>query len=275
MILPEEIAGCAVHTDLGALGADGPTAVTLGRFDGVHQGHRALLRATVAAARETSETRAVALTLWPPPEWLLRPDDPRALLTTLEDRLALMATTGVDAIVVLTIRPRVRPTKPACVPDPAAGRHRHARPGNRAQRPDWQGRRRHCPSPARARPRAGVPLPGDRVAWACHDQSKLGDPRRPGTRGRRGRKRGIGPNLQSPGNRGARRGRGPEAGLPHGESLVCRLVARAGRRRVCRSERGRRLQTAADRHQHRNPPHLWRAPASRRGPSGGRGARSL
>ena len=102
MILPEEIAGCAVHTDLGALGAHGPTAVTLGRFDGVHQGHRALLRATVAAARETPGTRAVALTLWPPPEWLLRPDDPRALLTTLEDRLALMATTGVDAIVVLT-----------------------------------------------------------------------------------------------------------------------------------------------------------------------------
>ena len=101
MNLPKEIAGCAVHTDLGALGAHTPTAVTLGRFDGVHQGHRALLGAAVAAAGETPGTRAVALTLWPPPEWILRPHEPRALLATLDDRLALLATTGVDAIVVL------------------------------------------------------------------------------------------------------------------------------------------------------------------------------
>ena len=101
MNLPEHLDGCAVHTDLRALGAHEPTALTLGRFDGVHEGHRALLGATVAAARETPGTRAVAVTLWPPPEWMLRPAEPRALLTTLHDRLALMAATGVDAIVVL------------------------------------------------------------------------------------------------------------------------------------------------------------------------------
>ena len=102
MNLPAQITGCSVHTDLGALGAHEPTALTLGRFDGVHEGHRALLRATVAAAQESPGTRAVAVTLWPPPEWILRPTQPRALLTTLHDRLALMAATGVDAIVVLT-----------------------------------------------------------------------------------------------------------------------------------------------------------------------------
>ena len=102
MNLPAQIAGCPVHADLGALGAHAPTALTLGRFDGVHEGHRALLGATVAAAKETPGTRAVAVTLWPPPEWILRPAQPRVLLTTLHDRLALMAATGVDAIVVLT-----------------------------------------------------------------------------------------------------------------------------------------------------------------------------
>ena len=102
MNLPAQIAGCPVHTELGALGAHEATALTLGRFDGVHTGHRALLRATVDAARESPGTRAVAVTLWPPPEWILRPTQPRALLTTLHDRLALMAATGVDAIVVLT-----------------------------------------------------------------------------------------------------------------------------------------------------------------------------
>ena len=98
---PSQIGGCPVYTDLGALGAQEPTALTLGRFDGVHEGHRALLRATLSAAQETPGTRAVAVTLWPPPEWILRPAEPRALLTTLPDRLALMAAAGVDAIVVL------------------------------------------------------------------------------------------------------------------------------------------------------------------------------
>ena len=102
MTLPSRIGGCPVHTDLSALGAHQPTALTLGRFDGVHEGHRALLRATLAAAQETPGTRAVAVTLWPPPEWILRPAEPRALLATLDDRLALLANAGVDAIVVLT-----------------------------------------------------------------------------------------------------------------------------------------------------------------------------
>ncbi|MCY3912169.1 MAG: bifunctional riboflavin kinase/FAD synthetase [Chloroflexi bacterium] len=102
MNLPSRIGGCPVYTDLGAFGGGEPTALTLGRFDGVHEGHRALLRATLAAARESPGTRAVAVTLWPPPEWLLRPTEPRALLTTLHDRLALLATSGVDAIVVLS-----------------------------------------------------------------------------------------------------------------------------------------------------------------------------
>ena len=100
--LPAEVAGCPVHADLNAANAGMPTVVTLGRFDGLHQGHRALLRATVEAARDVPGARALAITLWPPPEWVLRPEDPRALLSTLQDRLALMANTGVDAIVVLT-----------------------------------------------------------------------------------------------------------------------------------------------------------------------------
>ena len=69
MNLPARIAGCPVHTEFGALGAHKATALTLDRFDGVYEGHRALLRATVDAAQESPGTRAVAVTLWPPPEW--------------------------------------------------------------------------------------------------------------------------------------------------------------------------------------------------------------
>lgn len=79
----------------------GGAAVTIGRFDGVHRGHQALLRATGRAAAAQVDGRAIAVTLWPPPEWVLRPSEPRRLLTTLDDRLDLLAGSGVDDIIVL------------------------------------------------------------------------------------------------------------------------------------------------------------------------------
>ena len=57
--LPAEVAGCPVHADLNAANVGVPTVVTLGRFDGLHQGHRALLRATVEAARDVPGARAL------------------------------------------------------------------------------------------------------------------------------------------------------------------------------------------------------------------------
>ena len=79
----------------------GGAAVTIGRFDGVHRGHQALLRATCRAAAAQGDGRATAVTLWPPPEWVLRPSEPRRLLTTLDDRLDLLAASGVDDVIVL------------------------------------------------------------------------------------------------------------------------------------------------------------------------------
>jgi riboflavin kinase/FMN adenylyltransferase len=73
--------------------------VTIGNFDGIHLGHQAILRTVVARARALSG-EAVVYTFDPHPRKVLRPDSAPALLTTLEQRLELLAAAEVDAVVL-------------------------------------------------------------------------------------------------------------------------------------------------------------------------------
>lgn len=91
----------AVYRSLAEIPADfGPSVVAIGNFDGVHRGHQQILAAVVAEARE-KHARAVALTFQPHPERFLRPAQAPKLITPFDERLRLLKTTGLDAIVVL------------------------------------------------------------------------------------------------------------------------------------------------------------------------------
>ena len=76
------------------------SVVTIGNFDGVHRGHRAVLEATIARARSLG-LPAVALTFDPHPAQGHRPVTTPPLLTGLTDRLALLAEVGIDATLVI------------------------------------------------------------------------------------------------------------------------------------------------------------------------------
>jgi riboflavin kinase / FMN adenylyltransferase len=73
--------------------------LALGNFDGVHKGHRAILRATVDRARETGAKSAV-LILMPHPLALLSPDNAPALLQTAEDRILMLGEAGIDYVII-------------------------------------------------------------------------------------------------------------------------------------------------------------------------------
>lgn len=77
----------------------GATAVTLGNFDGVHRGHRAVLGELAELARERS-LKSLAVTFDPHPRTVHQPDTPAALIGGLPDRLTRMAETGIDAVLV-------------------------------------------------------------------------------------------------------------------------------------------------------------------------------
>ena len=80
--------------------AIGPAVVTLGVFDGVHLGHRHLLEATAAAARER-DAATVAIVFDPHPDEVIRPGTrvPRLLPTDLT-RERLTAAGAHDVVVV-------------------------------------------------------------------------------------------------------------------------------------------------------------------------------
>lgn len=78
----------------------GPSVAAIGNFDGVHLGHREILSAVVGEAQGTS-ARAVAITFDPHPEQFLHPGHAPLLLTPLAERLRLLASTGIDAVLVL------------------------------------------------------------------------------------------------------------------------------------------------------------------------------
>ncbi|HCO04225.1 MAG TPA: bifunctional riboflavin kinase/FAD synthetase [Actinobacteria bacterium] len=84
----------------------GPAAVTVGVFDGVHRGHQAVVRRTVAAANERGLT-PVAVTFDRHPREVLTPGDAPRLLTTLERKAELIAALGVTTLVVLEFTPEV------------------------------------------------------------------------------------------------------------------------------------------------------------------------
>jgi len=75
-------------------------AVTIGTFDGVHLGHRALIAQTVAAAR-AGGFESIAITWDRHPLMTLRPEAAPRLLSSLERKLELLQTTGLDHVVVI------------------------------------------------------------------------------------------------------------------------------------------------------------------------------
>ncbi len=78
----------------------GPALVSVGNFDGVHRAHASVLREIVMRAKN-SGSKAVAVSFEPHPARILRPQSVLKLLTPTPEKLRLLETTGVDAVLLL------------------------------------------------------------------------------------------------------------------------------------------------------------------------------
>jgi riboflavin kinase/FMN adenylyltransferase len=83
-----------------AEGRFGPCSLTIGNFDGVHAGHRRILRRVVAVAREHG-WKPSAVSFDPHPTRIVAPERAPRLMTTPAQRACLMGQEGIEQLLVL------------------------------------------------------------------------------------------------------------------------------------------------------------------------------
>lgn len=99
-----------------------PSVVALGAFDGIHLGHRAILGAAVSRGK-AGRAQVVACTFDRHPMEVLQPERAPVPITTLVERLELIAETGVDLTLVLPFTPALAAVEPEVfVEDVVVGR---------------------------------------------------------------------------------------------------------------------------------------------------------
>jgi len=89
----------------------GPCVLTIGNFDGVHAGHRSILRRVVKLARERG-WKPSAVTFHPHPLKIVAPERAPKLLTTPEERVELMAAEGITQVLILPFTPELMQMPP-------------------------------------------------------------------------------------------------------------------------------------------------------------------
>ena len=79
--------------------AEGKTTVTLGTFDGVHNGHRSILEKLIHSSR-ASGCQSVVLTFFPHPRMVLQQNTDIKLLNTIHEKALLLEGHGIDNLIV-------------------------------------------------------------------------------------------------------------------------------------------------------------------------------
>jgi riboflavin kinase/FMN adenylyltransferase len=82
-----------------AFHATKPTVVTIGTFDGVHIGHKKILKMLTATANK-QQCESLVLTFFPHPRIVLQADTEMKQLNTLAEKIDLLESMGIDNLVI-------------------------------------------------------------------------------------------------------------------------------------------------------------------------------
>jgi riboflavin kinase/FMN adenylyltransferase len=101
-----------IYRSLDEVPADfGPCVLTIGNFDGVHYGHRRILR-RVAALAAARGWKSAVLTFDPHPSRVVAPEHSPELLTAPERRAELMREEGIEEVLIMPFTPELARLSP-------------------------------------------------------------------------------------------------------------------------------------------------------------------
>lgn len=87
------------HLSLSSYKNSNPSVVTIGTFDGVHIGHKAILNRLITIAK-SEQLDSVILTFFPHPRMVLQKETKIKLINTIDERKELIGKTGVDHLII-------------------------------------------------------------------------------------------------------------------------------------------------------------------------------
>ena len=88
-----------VHKQVQEFNPERGSVITIGTFDGIHLGHRTILKKVVNEAR-VRDLNAVLLTFFPHPRMVVQKQTDLKLLNTLDEKIQLLEVLGVDHLVI-------------------------------------------------------------------------------------------------------------------------------------------------------------------------------
>lgn len=89
-----------VHRSIQNLPQFTNAVITIGTFDGVHEGHKKIIDALINEAR-LIQGEAVIVTFHPHPRKIVNPDEHLQLINTLEEKIELLDKSGIDHLVIV------------------------------------------------------------------------------------------------------------------------------------------------------------------------------
>ena len=89
-----------VHRSIDNLPAFSNAVITIGTFDGVHEGHKKIIDALMREARSV-QGEAIIVTFHPHPRKVVNPNEHLQLINTLHEKIELLEKSGIDHLVIV------------------------------------------------------------------------------------------------------------------------------------------------------------------------------
>ncbi len=93
-----------VHRSVDKLPAFKNSVITIGTFDGVHEGHKKIIRALKKEAERISG-ESIIISFHPHPRKIVQPDQPLQLINSLDEKISLLSATGINHLVIVPFTP--------------------------------------------------------------------------------------------------------------------------------------------------------------------------